>query len=279
MKSGHIIFIVLLIVIASQISTFYLIDIKIEETLSALNNTKDALDKKINTTNENFQSRINTITASVVSLSSTQTDLQEEIGKVKARSSSDFSNIFENEKRGIVTIRTDTSQGTGFILTEDGYITTNNHVIEEAEIIQVVTYDGDSHSASRIGVDEELDVALLKIKGNFEIVKIGDSDKVKIGEKVIAIGNPFGLDFTLTEGIISARDRTGINDLPYYFQIDVPLNPGNSGGPLINTDGEVIGINNFKVIEAENLGFALEINKAIEAVNSIASQAINRTII
>jgi serine protease Do len=130
-----------------------------------------------------------------------------------------------------------------------------------------------------VGTDRELDIALLKIEGNFNSVDLGDSDDTKIGEKVIAIGNPLGLEFTLTEGVISARDRIGSNGLPYYFQIDVPINPGNSGGPLINTEGEVIGINNFKVQGAEGLGFALEINEAKEAINSIAEQATNQTII
>jgi S1-C subfamily serine protease len=125
-----------------------------------------------------------------------------------------------------------------------------------------------------------MDLALLKIDDeDLYKLDLGDSDDVKIGEKAIAIGNPLGLAFTATEGIISARDRKGANNLPIYFQIDVPLNPGNSGGPLINTKGEVIGINNFKVSGAEGLGFALEINPAIEAINQISLQALNKTII
>ena len=124
-----------------------------------------------------------------------------------------------------------------------------------------------------------MDISLLKIDGSFHSLDLGDSDDVKLGEKVIAIGNPLGLSFTTTEGIISARDRTGINDLPYYFQTDVSLNPGNSGGPLINTKGEVIGINNFKISGADNIGFALEINYAKDTINSIALKAVNQTIV
>ena len=96
---------------------------------------------------------------------------------------------------------------------------------------------------------------------------------------MIAIGNPLGLSFTATEGIISSRDRLGENNLPYYFQIDVPLNPGNSGGPLINTEGNVIGINNFKVSGAENIGFALEINAAKDTINQVTMENLNQTII
>jgi S1-C subfamily serine protease len=278
-RSGHVITVVFLIIIGVQIFAFLLIDSRIQQTLSTLNNTRDALNQKININNQDVQSKINTITSSVTNLSLIQTDLEEELGEVKASASSDFSGIFESEKRGIVTIKTDISQGTGFIITSDGYVVTNDHVVNGASAAGVFTYDTRSHQVRLIGRDQELDIALLKIEGNFDNVDLGDSDETKIGEKVIAIGNPLGLQFTLTEGVISARDRTGANRLPYYFQIDVPINPGNSGGPLINTEGEVIGINNFKVQGAEGLGFALEINEAKEAINSIAEQEINQTIV
>jgi len=279
-KSGHIIItIAFLIIISVQIFIFFQIDTRIQETLSTINDTRNTLDEKINLNNQDIQSKINTITSSVTNLSLIQTNLEEELGEVKASASSDFSGIFESEKRGIVTIRTDISQGTGFIITSNGYVVTNNHVMEGATTAGIFTYNTESHQVRLIGVNQELDIALLKIEGNFDNVKLGNSNDVKIGEKVIAIGNPLGLEFTLTEGIISARDRTGMNGLPYYFQIDVPINPGNSGGPLINTEGEVIGINNFKVQGADGLGFALEINEAKEAINSIAIQATNQTII
>ena len=208
-----------------------------------------------------------------------QTDLEEELGEVKASASADFSGIFESEKRGVVTIKTDISQGTGFILTSDGYVVTNYHVMEGAKAAGIFMYDTSSYNVRLVGISQELDIALLKIEGNFDSVDLGDSDDAKIGEKVIAIGNPLGLQFTLTEGVISAKNRVGANSLPYYFQIDVPINPGNSGGPLINTEGEVIGINNFKVQGAEGLGFALEINHAKSAINDIAEKATNQTII
>ena len=124
-----------------------------------------------------------------------------------------------------------------------------------------------------------MDISLLKTEGSFHELKLGNSDNTKIGEKVIAIGNPLGLSFTATEGIISAKDRIGINSLPYYFQTDVSLNPGNSGGPLINTKGEVIGINNFKISGAEDIGFALEINYAKQTIYQIALQYLNQTIV
>ena len=104
--------------------------------------------------------------------------------------------------------------------------------------------------------------------------KLADSDDVVVGEKVIAIGNPLGLSYTVTEGIVSAVNREGPNGLKDYIQTDVTLNPGNSGGPLINRDGEVIGVANFKVGGAEALGFALESNVVRETVNRIANAQI-----
>ena len=279
-KAKHIIIpTAFLIFIASQIFILLLVDTRIQSTLAVLNDTEIYLNEKINLNNQDLQAKINTITTSVTDLSLIQTDFKEELGEVKASASADFSDVFEAEKRGVVTIKTDISQGTGFILTEDGYIVTNNHVVDGALVAGVFTYDTKSHQVQLIGIDQELDIALLKIEGNFNSVDLGDSDDVKIGEKAIAIGNPLGLQFTLTEGIISAKDRTGANNLPYYFQIDVPLNPGSSGGPLINTEGEVIGINNFKVQGTEGLGFALEINEAKKAINSITIQTMNKTIV
>tara|TARA_Y100000310_G_scaffold343792_1_gene453048 strand:- start:2619 stop:3476 length:858 start_codon:yes stop_codon:yes gene_type:complete len=279
-KPAKLLVIALLFLIVIQSFTIYLIYEKSTQSLNAINQTEQKLDEKINLQNQDLQSKINTLTSSVSSVTSTQESFQEQLGEIKATTSADFSGIIETETRGVVTIKTDISQGTGFIITEDGYIITNNHVIKGAKSAGVFTYDTTQYTVVKIGADQTMDLALLKIDDD-DLYKLdlGDSDDVKIGEKAIAIGNPLGLAFTATEGIISARDRKGANNLPIYFQIDVPLNPGNSGGPLINTKGEVIGINNFKVSGAEGLGFALEINPAIETINQISLQALNKTII
>jgi len=126
-----------------------------------------------------------------------------------------------------------------------------------------------------VGYDAKLDIALLKIEGDYREIELGDSDDVQVGEKVIAIGNPLGLQFSVSEGIVSATDREGSNGLEAYIQTDAALNPGNSGGPLINKQGEVIGINNFKVGSSESLGFALESNYIKEAVNGISQEQLN----
>jgi serine protease Do len=112
------------------------------------------------------------------------------------------------------------------------------------------------------------------VDGKYNTLSLANSDQLQVGKKVIAIGNPYGLSFSVTEGIISAIDRTGPNGKAEYIQTDVSLNPGNSGGPLIDTQGKVVGINNFKVSSAESLGFALESNSLKQILNKIANSTL-----
>ena len=277
----EILIIILIILIVSQIFIITLVFAKRNELLLAISNTEKKLDEKIDTNNKDLQSKINSLTESITSVTSAQTSLKQQIAEVKATASADFSSIIEAEVRGVVTIKTDVSQGTGFLIRDNGYVVTNAHVLAGAHLANVYTYDSKVYSASLVGYSptNEMDIALLKISGSFSSLDLGNSDDVKIGEKVIAIGNPLGLSFTATEGIISARDREGINGLPYYFQTDVSLNPGNSGGPLIDTSGKVIGITNFKISGAEAIGFALEINYVRETINDIAAAKLNQTIV
>ncbi len=195
--------------------------------------------------------------------------IDEEFDLLKAETSADFSGVIEDAIRAVVTIRTDVSQGTGFIIDSEGYVVTNAHVMDGAKAAAILTYEGDSHSVSLVGKNSQMDVALLKIEGDFPALDFGDSNDISIGEKVIAIGNPLGLQFSVTEGIISAVNRPGLNEIEAYIQTDAALNPGNSGGPLIDKSGKVIGLNNFKVGGGESLGFALESNYVVDAVNGI----------
>jgi serine protease Do len=139
-----------------------------------------------------------------------------------------------------------TSLGSGFIVDEQGYVITNNHVIQDADEISVILHDETRLEAKVVGRDTKTDLAVLKVEpsGKLPAVKFGDSDKVRVGDWVVAIGNPFGFGGTVTTGIISARGRD-INAGPYddFLQTDAPINRGNSGGPMFNLDGEVIGIN------------------------------------
>jgi serine protease Do len=157
------------------------------------------------------------------------------------------------------------SLGSGFIIDKEGYILTNNHVVEKAEQIKVKLSDKKEYDAQVIGTDPKTDVALIKIKaaGSLPVVHLGDSDKLEVGEWVVAIGNPFGLEQTVTAGIISAKGRV-IGAGPYddFLQTDASINPGNSGGPLFNLRGEVVGINTAIVAGGQGIGFAIPINMA-----------------
>ena len=178
----------------------------------------------------------------------------------------------------MVSIRTDVAQGTGFILTSDGYVVTNAHVLSGADYAEAILSNKNTEELSLIGYNITMDIALLKLDGNYDYLELRDSEELKVGEKVIAIGNPLGLSFSVSEGIISAIDREGSNGYPAYIQTDAALNPGNSGGPLIGTDGKVLGINNFKA-RGESLGFALESNYIKDSIDEIALRKLNQTIL
>ena len=237
------------------------------------------------------QSNIHTLTETVIQTKESLGSLNLQIGSIsqemsllKASAGEDFSGIIEDAVKSVVTISTNAGQGTGFIISDEGYIVTNAHVLADefgrlASIIQARTYEQKIINAEFIGYDGNFDVALLKISGDYDSLRLGNSNNNQIGEKVIAIGNPLGLQFSVTEGIISGIHRRGINGIEAYVQTDAALNPGNSGGPLINKQGKVIGINNFKISGGENLGFALESNYLKNVINEISEQALNQTLI
>jgi len=185
---------------------------------------------------------------------------------------------FFGEKR---VPRDRSSLGSGFIISKDGYIVTNNHVVENADEIKIVLNGGGkTYEAELVGRDSETDLALLKIEVDRElpVLKFGDSDKVKVGEWVMAIGNPFGLEHTVTAGIISAKGRI-IGSGPYdnFLQTDASINPGNSGGPLLNMEGEVIGINTAIVASGQGIGFAIPSNMAESVIEQLKThQKVSR---
>lgn len=157
------------------------------------------------------------------------------------------------------------SLGSGFIISHDGYVFTNNHVVEQAEKILVKLSDGKEYEAKIIGKDAKTDIALIKIKpdNSLPVVEIGDSEKLRVGDWVLAIGNPFGLEQTVTAGIVSAKARViGAGPYDNFIQTDASINPGNSGGPLFNMEGKVIGINTAIVAQGQGIGFAIPINMA-----------------
>ena len=173
------------------------------------------------------------------------------------------------------------ASGSGFIITEDGYILTNYHVIENSDTVTVATYDDQTYEAEIIGYDETNDIAVLKIDAeNLRPVTLGNSDKLRVGDSVFAIGNPLGeLTFSLTHGVVSALSRnvrTEAGNSMNLIQTDCAINSGNSGGALFNSRGEVIGITNAKYsssgmseAEIDNVGFAIPVNSVTRIVTSI----------
>lgn len=242
------------------------------------------LNKKVSDTQKSTQTQIDEMSSTLLSIQGGLEEKQQQIDLLKASAGEDFSGIIEAATPSVVIIRTDFGQGAGFIINEEGYIITNAHVLADesgylATGIHAINYEGNRINLEFTGYDNELDVALLKAQGSYKALGLGDSNDVKIGERVIAIGNPYGLRFSVSEGIISGVHREGPNRLRAYLQIDAALNPGNSGGPLINKQGEVIGMNNFKISGGEGVGFAIESNYIETAVNNIALEALNQTII
>ena len=172
------------------------------------------------------------------------------------------------------------SAGSGFVLTEDGYIVTNYHVVEDAETVKVTMYNGDEYDAQYVGGDEEYDIAVIKVDATgLQAVTLGDSSKLNVGDHVLAIGNPLGeLTFSMSGGMVSSVNRAiNVNGTPFnMIQTDTSINPGNSGGPLLNSYGEVVGIVSAKYSSTsgsnetvEGLGFAIPINDVISMVKDI----------
>ena len=162
--------------------------------------------------------------------------------------------------------------GSGFIIEKNGYIVTNHHVVDGADKIRVIFKDEREFSAEIIGQDPVTDIALIKIsaKDNLPTVPLGSSDSLKVGEWVMAIGSPFGLDNSVTAGIVSAKGRV-IGSGPYddFIQTDASINPGNSGGPLLNMKGEVVGINTMIIAGGQGIGFAIPIDLAADIVKQL----------
>jgi serine protease Do len=166
------------------------------------------------------------------------------------------------------------SLGSGFIISADGYVLTNNHVVAGADEIFVSLANKEEFKAKVVGTDDKTDIALIKIdpqkNKDFPVAVLGDSEALEIGEWVIALGNPFGFGHTLTQGIVSAKSRI-IGASPYdnFIQTDAAINPGNSGGPLLNMQGQVIGINTAIVASGQGIGFATPINMAKEILSEL----------
>jgi serine protease Do len=188
-----------------------------------------------------------------------------------------FRRFFEQPSQGNQPKRTVRSLGSGVIVTEDGYILTNNHVVSGAQKLTVVTHDGKRHTAKIVGTDPQTDVAVIKIDGDhLATASLGKSDDVRVGQWVIAVGNPFQLLHSVTAGIISAKGRSsiGLADYEDFIQTDASINPGNSGGALADLDGNVIGINTAISSPSggsAGVGFAIPIKMAQSVMDDLIS--------
>jgi S1-C subfamily serine protease len=233
-----------------------------------LNNVKKENDDNIKSVVELIET---TEAENTKKLSALKNDLSQDISNIQL-SSNDFSGIVNEIIKSAVSVLTDRGQGSGAFITGSGHIITNDHVISGASQIRVLTHDKLLRNAQLIGTDPSSDIAVLKITNtSYPRLRFEESSNVRVGEKVIAVGNPGGFDFTVTEGIVSAVNRKTTNN-HLYVQTDVPINPGNSGGPLVNTKGRIVGINNFKIKGFEGVGFALQADTANEVSDQIIDQ-------
>ena len=180
-----------------------------------------------------------------------------------------FGEEFENFSR-VVPMR---GKGSGFIVTDDGYIITNNHVVQGADKISVSLSDGRTFEAKPVGRDPTFDLAVVKIDAKgLPTLELGESEKAAVGEWVVAIGNPYGFEHSVTVGVLSAKNRSvhaGDINFDGFLQTDAAINPGNSGGPLLNLEGQVIGINTAIVPYAQGIGFAIPVDMAKDVLNDL----------
>jgi len=264
--------IIIIGIVSYQTYSIYLI----KESIADINIKQSTQEIRLEELSQDFQKSeqqrlkdLTSLTSKLTESSFQLSELKNDVSNIQVKSQ-DFTGIIEDVTKAVVSVITDVSQGSGVIIKGNGYIITNVHVLEGARRIRVFTSDKEIYPTELIGYSKEADIALLKIDANdLDYLKFGDSDDVKPGQRVIAVGNPAGLDFSVTEGIVSAVHRKVRNEDTEYIQTDVPINPGNSGGPLINIKKEIIGINNFKIGGFESLGFAIESNQVKDVVDKI----------
>ncbi len=239
-----------------------------------------------------FEAIADHVTPSVVSIQTTQ-----RVRTVRSHGRTpqgggieDFFRNFEQQQQGPQREQAQEASGTGFIVSKDGYILTNNHVVANADKVTVTLLDKRSFTARVIGRDPTTDVAVIKVDGsNLPVAALGDDNAARVGQWVVAIGNPLGLDFTVTAGIISAKGRPlpgllqGSYAITDYIQTDAAINPGNSGGPLVNIRGEVIGINSAIASSTgfyAGYGFAIPVSLAKQVMDDlIAYGKVRRAVI
>jgi serine protease Do len=276
MKKGISLFLFILVLGfgLGVVSYYYLYDDYISPFIEP-KTTQTSLQLDIAETNKSFTQIVVNITPSVVNIS-TKRKVVAGAGPSLTDPLYDFFSPFRDEGR--LNKRKEQSLGSGLIVSRDGYIITNYHVIENADEIKVTLYDKTAYKGKIIGIDPKTDVAVVKIGAeNLPSIEWGNSDKLQVGEFILAVGNPFGLSHTVTMGIISAvgRANVGIADYEDFIQTDAAINPGNSGGPLVNVDGKIIGINTAIFSRSggyQGIGFAVPSNMAKSVFDQLVSK-------
>jgi len=231
-----------------------------------------------------FADLVESVKDSVVNISTTQT-LKENPMQPFIGPNSPFREFFGDEWKKFFgdspqgQLKTH-ALGSGFVISDDGLILTNNHVVEKADEIKIKTLDGAEYDAKVVGRDPKTDIALIQIKAKGKLpkaAKLGESEATRVGDWVIAVGNPFGLGNTVTAGIISAKGRViGAGQYDDFLQTDAAINPGNSGGPLFNMNGEVVGINTAIVAQGQGIGFATPIDMAKSILDQLKTGKVIR---
>jgi S1-C subfamily serine protease len=229
------------------------------------------LDEQMLANFEKLEQSVNQKTSAVkLDLESQLSSVESKIADLNVRSS-DFSVIAADVIKSVVSVRTDKGSGSGVIVTVDGVVLTNKHVVDGASRIVVTDHNKDVYRAVVVGVSRNSDLAVLRIDSDrlFRKLDFARSSDVQVGSRVIAVGNPLGLSFTVTEGIVSAVGRVIDASGVGYVQTDVPINPGNSGGPLVNSNKKVVGITTLKISNSEGLGFAVPSDVAEDVVEQV----------
>lgn len=273
-KIGIIVFFLLVGILVGGVS-FYFLE-KVTGTHKGYASfTTPNVPRQIIDTSKAFSEIAGSISPSVVNISTTKV-MKREAGPSLEDPFFDLLNPFRNFK--MPKKWKEQSLGSGVIVSTDGYIITNNHVVEQADEIRVTLFDKRSFKAKIIGADTKTDIAIVKIEAdNLRAAQWGDSDKLQVGEFVLAIGNPYGLSHTVTMGIISAvgRANVGIADYEDFIQTDAAINPGNSGGPLVNIKGELIGVNTAIFSRSggyQGIGFAVPSNMTRLVMNQLVDK-------
>lgn len=257
------------------------LDQDISNLQSQVSQLEDDTLSNFNTVNQNIQdfkdqsekelTTLNKLIETVEEQNNVQlSELKSNIKDIQIKSA-DFSAIIDDVLPSVVSVSSGSSLGSGVVFKNGGYIVTNYHVIDNnPNGVVIRTYGGDVYQTQYIGSNTQADISVLKIESDLPELDFANDNDIQISNKVIALGSPAGLEFTVTEGIISAkRTFSGIE----YIQTDVSINPGNSGGPLIDQEGNIVGINNFKAAgDFEGLGFAIAASEVEDIVNDIIDE-------